>query len=358
MKIGEFAKRCNTQISVVRHYDKMKLLSPVHIDNFTGYRYYDESQIAVFSNIRNLKAAGFTLNEIKEILYSNDSESIRKIIEGNQKRLLQMLQNLEVLKQNLSGGIFMEQHYKPFIENISLPFINDEQVIDRWSVIPNHSGNKSSKSQIGGRTRKLFFLPNGENYWCYGWTKGKFLYCDGCNSFANDYQLDQRDDGLYMTIFFKSFDYPETGKVTKIMLKKLDSNRYSAADIARKDDINRPFVADQHILGRWISVDYLHDKSEKKNYCPNDKHFSRELYFKKIEFFENGLCTSVYGEDTISGEKLQTWTKGYVLRKWNSTACAYEIQRREGKDYLIMEWKSGDYLWGNMETDYYVFTRE
>ena len=125
-----------------------------------------------------------------------------------------------------------------------------------------------------------------------------------CNSFVNDYQLEQCDDGLYMTIFFKSFDYPETGEITKIILKKLDSGRYSADDIARKDDINKPFVTDKSILGRWISVDYLRDKSEKKNYHPNDRQFSDELFFKRIEFFENGLCTSVYGEEIISGEKI------------------------------------------------------
>ena len=358
MKIGEFAKRCNTQISVLRHYDKKKLLSPVYIDNFTGYRYYSESQIAVFSQIKDLKAAGFTLDEIKAILYSHDSEKIRQIVDRNRARLLKMLQNLETLKQNISGGIVMEQQYKPLIENIDLPFVNDEQVIGKWSVVPDYSGKKSSKVQIGGRTRELYFLPDGEFYWCYGWTKGKLLYCDGRNSFANDYQLEQRDDGLYMTIFFKSLDYPETGEVTEIIMKKLDSERYSAAGISQKDDINKPFIADQRILGSWISVDYLRNKSEKKNYCPNDKHFSGELFFKRVEFFENGLCTSVYGEEIISGEQKQTWTKGYVLRKWNSTACAYEIHQYEGKDYMIMEWKSGDYRWGNMETTYYVFTRE
>ena len=358
MKIGEFAKRCNTQISVVRHYDKLKLLSPVYIDKFTGYRYYSESQIAVFSRIKDLKAAGFTLSEIKTILYSHNGENVRQIVERNQARLLQMLQNLEDLKQTLSGGIVMEQYYKPFIENIDLPFVNDEQVIGKWSVISDHSGNKTSNSQIGNRTQELYFLPNGESYWCYGWTKGKFLYFDGINSYANDYHLEQRDNGLYMTVFFKSFDYPETGDITEITLKKLDSGRYCAANIARKDDIDKPFVADQRILGRWISVDYLCDKSEKKNYSPDRKYFSGELYFKEMEFFENGLCTSDYGGEIISGEKMQTWTKGYVLRKWNSTACAYEIQQHGDTEYLIMEWKSGDYRWGNMETDYYVFMRE
>lgn len=357
MKIGEFAKRCNTQISVVRHYDKLKLLSPVYIDNFTGYRYYSESQIAVFCHIRKLKEAGFSLNEIKTILYSRNSENIRQIVDHNQERLLKMLQNLEAIKQNLSGGIIMEQNYKPFIENMDLPFVNDEQVIGKWSVISGHSGNKSSDFQIGNRTHELYFLPNGESYWCYGWTKGKLLYRDGINSFANDYQLEQRDDGLYMTVFFKSFDYPETSEITEITLKKLDSERYSAADIARKDDIDKPFVADQRVLGRWISVDYLNDKVEKKDYRPDHKYCNVELFFKEIEFFENGLCTSVYGDEIISGDNVQTWTKGFVLRKWNRTACAYEIQQHEDTEYLIMEWKSGDYRWGNMETGYYVFVR-
>lgn len=97
MKIGEFAKRCNTQISVLRHYDKLKLLSPIHIDKMTGYRYYSESQIAVFSRIKDLKEAGFTLSEIKTILYSNDGENVQLIIDRKQARLLKMFQNLEAL---------------------------------------------------------------------------------------------------------------------------------------------------------------------------------------------------------------------------------------------------------------------
>lgn len=246
----------------------------------------------------------------------------------------------------------MEQHYKPFIENIDLPFVDDEQVIGKWSIVTDQSN-----SQIGNRAHELYFLPNGERYWCYGWTKGKLLLCDGINSYANDYQLEQRDDGLYMTLSLKSVDYPETGELTELTLKKLDSQRYSAAEIARKDDINKPFVADQRILGKWISVDFLSDKSKKKNYCPDHKYWSGELYFKEIEFFENSLCTSVYGVEIISGEQVQTWTKGYVLRKWNSTACAYEIQQHGDKEYMIMEWKSGDYCWGNEETNYYVFVR-
>lgn len=54
MKIGEFAKICNTRISVLRHYDKQNLLKPVFIDKFSGYRYYSQEQIAVFFRIAAL----------------------------------------------------------------------------------------------------------------------------------------------------------------------------------------------------------------------------------------------------------------------------------------------------------------
>lgn len=63
MKIGEFAKVCNTKISVLRHYDKQNLLRPIYIDKFTGYRYYSQEQISIFFRITALKEAGFTLAE-------------------------------------------------------------------------------------------------------------------------------------------------------------------------------------------------------------------------------------------------------------------------------------------------------
>ena len=52
------------------------------------------------------------------------------------------------------------------------------------------------------------------------------------------------------------------------------------------------------------------------------------------------------------------WTKNYLLRKWNWSACEYEIKTIDGKDYMIIEWKSGDYRYGGYDTNYYVFIKE
>ena len=51
------------------------------------------------------------------------------------------------------------------------------------------------------------------------------------------------------------------------------------------------------------------------------------------------------------------WTKGLELNKYNKTACAYEIVMHEGKEFLILEWKSGDYSFAG-RIQYYVLTRE
>ncbi len=76
MKIGEFAKACGISISALRYYDEQGLISPVYTDRFTGYRYYGKGQLEVCKKIGMLKAAGFSLTEIKALLRSNNKNDI------------------------------------------------------------------------------------------------------------------------------------------------------------------------------------------------------------------------------------------------------------------------------------------
>jgi DNA-binding transcriptional MerR regulator len=40
LKIGEFAWLAQVTVETLRHYDRLGLLKPDHLDRFTGYRYY------------------------------------------------------------------------------------------------------------------------------------------------------------------------------------------------------------------------------------------------------------------------------------------------------------------------------
>ncbi len=344
MKIGEFAKAVGTRISVLRHYDRDGLLRPVFIDKFTGYRYYDEAQTERYNRIAELKEAGFTLSEIKAIL--NGSGNPEALFACKKSELEQTLRNLERVKKKMSDFKFNESGLEPVRENIDLPFVNDERIVGKWEIAGGDNAG------IGGKNRELYFLPDGRQYWCYGWTKGKLLFDDGYNTFANDYTVEERSDGLYMTVKFKSYDYIKSGITTPVVLKQLDNKHYSKNEISRKDNINLPFRNDERLMGKWKAVDFILTKEEFSSESRKDG-----LYFKEAEFSENGECSVIYGDEVIGGKEQISWTKGYMIRKWNSTACAYEIRSIDGTDYLIMEWKSGDYRYGGMDTDYYVFVR-
>ena len=99
MKIGEFAKMCGTKISVLRHYDREKLLEPQYTDKFSGYRYYSSEQILTFYRINALKKAGLSLQEIKEIISEKKSnKEIDVIFSQKEKEFLDALKNLKEAK--------------------------------------------------------------------------------------------------------------------------------------------------------------------------------------------------------------------------------------------------------------------
>lgn len=86
MKIGEFARMCGTKISVLRHYDREGLLEPQYTDQFSGYRYYSSEQILIFYRINALKKAGFSLQEIKEIISGRKSPDELDVIFAKKKK--------------------------------------------------------------------------------------------------------------------------------------------------------------------------------------------------------------------------------------------------------------------------------
>lgn len=102
-QIGEFSYLCEVTIKTLRYYDKINLLKPVKIDNFTGYRYYDESQIPVLQKIKGLQLAGFSLKEIKDLLNNEDkiklTEQIKKIEKESSKKI-EILQKIKKSMKN------------------------------------------------------------------------------------------------------------------------------------------------------------------------------------------------------------------------------------------------------------------
>ena len=248
-------------------------------------------------------------------------------------------------------------------EDTDLPFEDDPTVIGRWEVIgeyvhrddiPPHPVTTERNTAETDGLKALYFLPGGAPYWCYGWTKGKLLCRFGDASYVCPYTTQMIDGIRYMYVEWKSYAYRCGGKPEVLLLRQEDSRAYTAEMLARKDNIDLPFAEDARVLGTWRSVGMT---SSPDAFDPSSPH-RQNLFFSRVTFSAGGAVESIYGNRVIAGDSMQTWTRGYVLRKWNSTACAYTVREIGGTEYLFMEWKSGDYIWGGREPHFYVFVRE
>lgn len=85
--IGQFSKTCQVSVKALRHYDRIGLVRPSFVDEWTGYRYYDESQISVMLLITRLKRYGFALSEIKLFLETTDQTRAIERLKAQKARL-------------------------------------------------------------------------------------------------------------------------------------------------------------------------------------------------------------------------------------------------------------------------------
>ena len=127
MTIKEFAGLCGCNPQTLRYYDRMDLLKPVKVDEWTGYRYYEENQALSFVKIKNLQTAGFTIEEIREYLDADDEtiaeafgakiqeledklQKIKDIRRSYQHEITQMRERIEELRAEIKGRM---EEYDP-----------------------------------------------------------------------------------------------------------------------------------------------------------------------------------------------------------------------------------------------------
>ena len=72
--VGEFSKICQVTIKTLHYYDRIGLLQPSKVDKFTGYRYYDNTQLDKMLLIQRLKRYGFSLEEKAQLIECQDAE--------------------------------------------------------------------------------------------------------------------------------------------------------------------------------------------------------------------------------------------------------------------------------------------
>lgn len=358
-KIGDFSKRCDVTIKTLRYYDKLGLLVPDYIDKYTGYRYYGTEKISEMQRITELKDIGFSLEEIKSFCSAEKDDEKYKVVWKKRQELEKLmadtsrqLHEVTKLEEELdsSSTVKRGEEIMKSILNFNAEFENDEMAVGHWEVIDTVARKEDFSPETpekgiftgGAFFPEIYFLPGGQEYWAFSWTKGYVKLSSGDGKMLCPYEIEETGGELYM--FMK---YHES----LIVLKQTDKKHYTKYEIGQHDNIDMPFVNDERVLGKWSAVDFVREISD---FDPSKQNYTSPLFYKSTEFLQNGELHCVMGNSFKA-----KWTNGATLLKTGdgTTAPAYEIRSINGTEYLFIEWKSGDYVWGRMKPCYYVFKR-
>jgi MerR family mercuric resistance operon transcriptional regulator len=88
LTIGKLAAAANVGVETVRFYQRRSLLStPKRLD---GFRHYGEADVSRLRFIRQAQTAGFTLEEIRQLLTLDSGEDRAAVREMANKRLAEL----------------------------------------------------------------------------------------------------------------------------------------------------------------------------------------------------------------------------------------------------------------------------
>lgn len=107
-KIGDFSKIVGISVRTLRFYDQYGVLQPSEIDDFTGYRYYNDENIIECELIKLLKSLDFTLEEIAHYKNKLDNEILEKKKKELEERMYLLklkYKRLELLQEELNNNI-------------------------------------------------------------------------------------------------------------------------------------------------------------------------------------------------------------------------------------------------------------
>lgn len=135
MTIKEFAGLCGCSTQTLRYYDKIDLLKPVKVDPWSGYRYYSKQQSIAFVKIKNLQAADFSIEEIKELLTMSD----RQVYEAFEQKIAEQTRKLERIKEIRQSYLKEKSSMERLIQSVSeflLHAVEDYEVLGEFGMSP------------------------------------------------------------------------------------------------------------------------------------------------------------------------------------------------------------------------------
>lgn len=232
--IGEVAKIHNITVETLRHYDRVGLLRPSYINSSTGYRYYSAKDFIILDLIKQCKAMGLSLDEIKSIIENYTSpESVLHVIRKQKIIIDEKIKELDKIKDNIT---FLEERIKVSLnEGLNKVFI---KFYDDRSFIKYNNTNRFTEefevnlSKILAEVEKKHTYFNKELGFVISYKNlkehNKVTYRNTMINFTRRMDISEYDKiilprGRYLTLNFDD-DYNDTRKYYDIIMDYIEEN--------------------------------------------------------------------------------------------------------------------------------------
>ncbi|MFD1851710.1 MerR family transcriptional regulator [Oceanobacillus bengalensis] len=127
MLIGEFSKRTGVSIRTLHYYDEKGLLKPEK-NPISGHRIYSDRDVMNLHKIMTLKALGYTLEQISEMIRESSFDmSLVDSLRMQQKKLEQDKEDIETTLVTIRRTILLIEGEKEVNSNILMSLISSMQ---------------------------------------------------------------------------------------------------------------------------------------------------------------------------------------------------------------------------------------
>lgn len=206
LKIGEFSKLSRVSIRMLRHYDEIDILKPIHIDPYTGYRYYGEDQLPIVGRITALKDMGFGLSAIRQmLLHYNDKEILEHHLLLKRVELQEEYQQAAYRLKLLDAAIERLRKDEIMKYDVTLKTFPERHAATVRATIPCYEQEGMLWDMLMGETEPLNLIADDPCYCCA-------VFHD------KEYKEADVDVEVYKTV---KGEYPDTAHVKFRMLPEV-----------------------------------------------------------------------------------------------------------------------------------------
>lgn len=194
------------------------------------------------------------------------------------------------------------------------------------------------------------------------WTKNYLVDLTYGDKTIPAYAISTIGGKTFMVVEGKSGDYTRKGVILyyDVYVKTSNTPANASPIKVRRDSqgvvhesMDYKFVTDKDAVGQWEQIDFVAsiDEFDSKNITKRD-YIETGIH----NFYDDGR--EIHYADKKNGIAECKWTKGYVVElSEDDTISEYVIKQINGKTFMFIQWKTGDYTVRGQKPNYYVYLK-